>query len=250
MEQLHDLLEYPNRKIYQNKEWFAFSLDSILLANFVTLLPTTKKILDIGTGTAPIPLILSLYTTAKITGIEIQTDVAKLATKSIKINNLEHQIDIINENVINYSNNMPGEQFDIIVCNPPYFKKTDQSVKNENFHKTIARHEIYLDLETVLKITKKLLKNKGVFAIVQRSERFIEVINLFQKYGLEPKKVKFIYSKDNEQSKMFLLEGTKGGKSGLKVEAPLVIYKADDSYTQEYLKFIKGGIRNETAKKL
>ncbi len=250
MKQLHDLLEYPNRKIYQNKNWFSFSLDSVLLANFVTLLPTTKKILDIGTGTAPIPLILSLYTKAKIIGVEIQKDIAALAMETINTNNLTDQIEIVNDNIINYYNTSLNEQFDIIVSNPPYFKKTEGFQANKDVHKTIARCELYLSVEEVLKVSKKLLKNKGVIAIVHRTERFIEIINLFQKHGFEPKKVKFIYSKSNQPSKLFLLEGVKCGKSGLKIEAPLIIYKDDGSYTKEYLDFIKGGILNDKSKKL
>ena len=129
MECLNDLLGYPNRKIYQNTDWFAFSLDSVLLANFVTILPRTKTILDIGTGTAPIPLILSLNTKAKIVGIEVQEDLAHLALKSVQYNQLDDQISIVQKDVQSYAEEMESDSFDVIVSNPPYFK-----VEKNNFH--------------------------------------------------------------------------------------------------------------------
>lgn len=235
MEVLYDLVGYSNRKLYQNSDWFCFSLDSILLANFVTLSPKTKRILDLGTGTAPIPLILSLYTKAKIVGLEIQQDLATLAQKSIQYNHLEEQIQILPTDMKIYASQMQSDQFDIIVSNPPYFKATNQSYYNQELHKTIARHEVTIQLEEIFQIAKKLLKNKGIFAIVHRTERLVELLNLFQKYGLEPKKIQFVYPKKDMDSNIVLIEGMKNGKSGLKLLAPLYIHKEDGTYSKEYL---------------
>lgn len=239
MERLNDLLEYSNRKIYQNSNWFAFSIDSVLLANFVTLTPSNKRILDIGTGTAPIPLILSLKTKAHITGVEIQEDVAKLAEKSIKYNHLEKQIDIVSQDIKEFSRSMESDSYDVIVCNPPYFKVNEKSYHNIDFHKTLARHELTLELEEVFRCVKKLLKNNGVFAMVHRTSRIIEILNLYKKYGLEPKKIQFIYPKKNQESNLVLIEGVKNGRMGTKVLSPLIVHEDDNRYTKEYLKFIE-----------
>ena len=152
------LLGYKDMYIVQNPEMFKFSLDSVLLPNFVTINKTTKEILDIGTGNAPIPLILSRYTDAHITGIEIQKEVAEMAKESVEINFLGNKIDIINDDINRYYLNLKDKKYDIITCNPPYFKSTEESLKNLSEYKTIARHEVTLTLENLVKISKALLK--------------------------------------------------------------------------------------------
>lgn len=246
MEQINDLLNYPNRKIYQNSDWFSFSLDSVLLANFVSLFPSHKRILDIGSGTAPIPLILSLRTKAKIIGIEIQKDVAKLAVKSIQHNHLENQIQVVCDDIKNYTKQLESDSFDVIVSNPPYFKVADGFYKNKDDHKTIARHEINLKLEELFQCVRKLLKNHGTFAMVHRTERLIEILNLFQKNGIEPKKIQLIYPKRNQESNLVLIEGMKNGKVGLRIMPPLVIHDDNNQYTQQYLSFLKGALEYES----
>ncbi len=239
MQQLNDLLGYSNRKIYQNSDWFAFSLDSVLLANFVTLRPSTKKILDIGTGTAPIPLILSLRTKAKIVGIEIQKDVASLAWQSVLENKLEEQINIIGEDVKEYAKTMEADSFDVIVCNPPYFKITSKNFHNQDIHKTLARHEVSLQLESIFGVVRKLLKNNGTFALVHRTERMMEILKLCRDYGLEPKKIQFVYPKVGTNSNIILIEAAKHGKPGIKVVEPLVIHDQNNNYSEQYQQFLK-----------
>lgn len=248
MEKLNDLLDYPNRKIYQNTEWFSFSLDSVLLANFVSLLPSCRKILDIGSGTAPIPLVLSLKTKANIVGIEIQEEVAQLAQKSVIYNHLEDQIQIVCDDIKNYTRQKKSDFFDVIVSNPPYFKVSDGFFSNMDDHKTIARHEVTLELEEVFKCVKKLLKNNGVFAMVHRTERLVEILDLFKQYGIEPKRIQLIYPKQNQESNLVLIEGAKHGKVGLKVLPPLVIHDEENQYTQQYFNFLKGVISHESEK--
>lgn len=250
MEQLNDLLGYQNRKIYQNNEWFSFSLDSVLLANFVTIQPSYQKILDIGCGTAPIPLILSLRAHAKITGVEMQEDVASLAKKSIQYNHLENQIQIICDDIKHYTKQKESDSFDVIVSNPPYFKVSNNFdyVLNDDYHKTLARHEVTLKLEELFQCAKKLLKNDGVFAMVHRTDRFVEILSLFQKYGIEPKKVQFVYPKQNKESNLVLIEGTKNGKTGLRILPPLIIHEEDNQYTRQYLDLLKGGMPDESKK--
>lgn len=231
---INDLLYYKDLKIIQNKNYFNFSLDSVLLPNFVIINPNTKKILDLCTGNAPIPLILSTKTKASIIGIEIQKEIYDLAIESIKINKKD-SIEIINKNAKDIINDYETDTFDIITCNPPYFKYTENSKINDNDQKTIARHEKYIKLEDILKISKKLLKNGGSLCMIHRTDRLIETIELFKKYNVEPKRIQLIYPKEDSESNLFLIDGRKNGNSGLKILKPLFIHNEDGSYREEVL---------------
>lgn len=233
--EINDLVYFKNIKIVQNKDYFNFSLDSILLPNFVEITRKTKKILDMCTGNAPIPLILSTKTDAKIYGVELQKEVYDLAKETIKINNLDNQIELINDNIKNLKKIFDTETFDIITCNPPYFKKKDDSIINENKVKSIARHEIEMELEDVMIISKALLKNEGSLVLVHRTDRLIEIIELMKKHNIEPKRMRLIYPKVNMESNLVLIEGRKNGKEGLKILSPLYIHNDDSSYTSEVL---------------
>lgn len=234
--EINDLVYYKDLKIVQNKDYFNFSLDSVLLPNFVLLTSKTKNILDMCTGNAPIPLILSTKTNASIYGVEIQKEVYDLAQETIKINNLENQIQIINDNIKNLKNRFKTETFDIITCNPPYFKKKEDSIINENKIKSIARHEIEMQLEDIMIVSKAILKNEGSLVLVHRTERLIEIIELMKKHNIEPKRIRLIYPKTNSESNLVLIDGRKNGKEGLKILPPLYIHNEDNSYTNEVLK--------------
>ena len=233
--EINDLVYFKDIKIVQNKDYFNFSLDSVLLPNFVEITKKTSKILDMCTGNAPIPLILSTKTTAKIYAIELQKEVYSLAEETIKINKLENQIKLINDNIKNLKKFFNTETFDIITCNPPYFKKKDGSIINENKVKSIARHEIEMELEDVMIISKALLKNEGSLVLVHRTERLIEIIELMKKHNIEPKRMRLIYPKVNTESNLVLIDGRKNGKDGLKILPPLYIHNEDNSYTKEVL---------------
>lgn len=237
MEVLNDLLGYKNLKIYQNTQMFSFSLDSVLLANFVRINKNVKRILDIGTGNAPIPLILSLRTNAKITAVEIQKEAYNLASKTINYNNLENRIDLVNIDINQYAKMVETEFFDIITCNPPFFKITENVKMNDSEYKKIARHEIMLNLEQIILIAKKLLKNNGTINLVHRPDRLIEIISVMKQCNIEPKRIKIIYPKKGECANILLIEGVKNGKSGLKIEPPLIAHNNDGSYTDEILKY-------------
>jgi len=235
MEVINDLVGYKDLKIYQNTEWFSFSLDSVLLPNFVTLNKNIKIIMDLGCGNAPIPLILSTKTDAKIIGVEIQKDSYDLAVKSVKYNNLENQIELLNMDMKELKNLYSGDSIDVITCNPPYFKYSETSNLNDDIHKIIARHEKMITLEDILIVSKYLLKNNGVLAMVHRTDRLIEIISLFKKHNFEIKKLRFIYPKENTESNMMLIEGRKNGNVGLKLLPPLYAHNEDGSYTEEVL---------------
>lgn len=232
----NNLLNYPNLKIMQDTDLFKFSLDSIILPNFITIKPTVKRILDIGCGNAPIPLILSTKTKAKILGIEIEKKSFNLAKENIKINNLDKQITIINDDIRTYYKNQESDQFDLIFCNPPFFKLNNETQINNNKIKATARHEITLSLEDIIIISKKLLKNNASLALIHRPERFIEIIELLKKHNLEPKKIRFFYSKKDKNADMLLIEATKNGKPGIQVLPPIICHLNNGKYTKEILK--------------
>ncbi len=233
MKVVNDLLGYDNLKIVQNSDWFSFSLDSVLLPNFVTLNKDVKNILDLGTGNAPIPMILSTLTHAHIYGIEIQKDVYEMGKESIDINDLTSQIQLINDDMKKLDKYFEANFFDVIVCNPPYFKLEELSKKNDDEHKTIARHEEKITLSEIVAIAKKYLDNNGVFAMIHRSDRLIEIIEEMRKNNIEPKKIQLIYPKKNTNSNMVLIEGRKNGKPGLIIKEPLIIHNENGEYLDE-----------------
>ena len=216
MEVLNDILGYPNRKIYQNTDFFSFSLDSVMLANFVTVRLRDKEILDLGTGNGVIPLILSLRTDKKIEGVEIQEKLYSLASKSVSYNHLDNQISIVCSDMKDYVSKNTIERFDVVTCNPPYFKVNDKNYFNDSSEKTIARHEVKISLEEVVMVASKVLKNNGTFAMVHRTERLLEIFDLFRKYHIEPKRIRFVYEFVHKPSTLVLIEGVKHGKQGLK----------------------------------
>jgi len=233
MKVINYLLGYKDLKIVQDNEMFNFSLDSVLLPNFVTLNKKIDRILDIGCGNAPIPLILSTKTNAKITGVEIQKEVYDLAIESVNINKKENQINIINKDINDYYKEIETDSFDVITCNPPFFKYIETSNINKNDYKTIARHEVKLNLNQLFSIAKKLLKNNGVIAIVHRPERFVEVVEEMKKNNIEPKRVQFVYPKKNMEANIMLIEGSKNGKPGLKILPPIYSHKDNGEYTED-----------------
>lgn len=214
--QLNDLFDYPNRYIYQNPNGFKFSLDSILLAEFVKIKPNAK-ILDMCTGNAPIPLILSLQTKSEIIGFEIQKEISDLAIESIKYNNLEKQIKIYNEDIKNIEKIFPGKYFDIITCNPPYFKynKNNQEL-NKNEIKSLARHEVTITLEDIFKIVSQVLKDNGSFYLVHRLERLDEIILNAEKNKLKVKEMQIVVTKENDP-KIVLFCFKKHSQWGIKI---------------------------------
>lgn len=218
--ELNDLYD-TGFKIYQSKDYFKFSLDSLLLANFVEFNFTDKLVLDLCTGNAPVPIILSENKKIKIYGFELQKEIFELAVKSIKVNQIDN-VEIINDDVKNSLNYFPGNNFDIVTCNPPYFKYTKNSIINENEIKSIARHEIKITLEDIIKIATKQLKAKGKFYIVHRSDRLIEIINCLNKYNFGIKKLQFVYSSIDANSSMVLIEAKKDCKNDVKVLKPII----------------------------
>ncbi|MGN1298598.1 MAG: tRNA1(Val) (adenine(37)-N6)-methyltransferase [Candidatus Scatovivens sp.] len=231
-----DDLEYEGLKIIQNSEWFCFGIDSILLSDFAKEIKNKSKVLDIGTGTGIISILLSKKSKAeKIYGIEVQKDVAEMAKRSIKFNKLENKIEIIHDNIKNINKYLENNTIDAIVTNPPYKKELTGKI-NINKNKLISRHEVECTLEDIIKISYKLLKPKGEFYMVHRTDRLSEIIFKLKKYRLEPKQIRFVYSDLQKESKMVLIKAVKDGKEFMKVDKPLIVYNNKGQYTDEILK--------------
>ena len=233
MKRLDDVLGYDHLKIYQDSNFFSFSLDSIILANYCSIRLRDKKIIDFCTGNGVIPLILSKRTSNKIIGVEIQEKLYQLALDSVSYNHLENQISILHGDIKDYSS-QNRDLYDLVLCNPPYFEVHDVNYFNLSYEKMIARHEICLNLHDLCGCAKKVLKEHGTFCIVHRSDRLMDILFEFRQANIEPKRIKFVYETIDTPSNLVLVEGQKMGKVGLKIEKPLILYHVDGSITEEY----------------
>ncbi len=237
MEEIHELLGYKNIKIIQNDNMFSFSCDSMLLAYFVNTNYRTKNIIDLGCGNAPIPLYLTLKTDAKIYGIDIQKEICDMAQRSVKLNNLDEQIEIINADIKDIYKTVGTNHFDIVTCNPPYFKYKESSNINKNDYLTIARHEIKITLEEIVIEAKKLLNEGGSLYMVHRVERLSEIIDVLNKHHFEIKRLQFMYPKVNsDEALLVIFEAKNNAKSSMKVLKPFYMYDESGNYTDDALK--------------
>lgn len=231
-----DDLEFKNLKIIQNRKGFCFGMDSVLLSDFAKEIKHHAKVLDLGTGTGIISILLCGKTDLeKVIGIEIQKEVADMASRTIQLNDLQDKFEVIHENILNLNHIYQNQSFDVIVTNPPY-KKKNTGIMNEKEEKIISRHEITADLEGFIKISKDLLKDNGEFYMVHRPERLVDILSLMRKYKIEPKILRFVYSDQNKEPKLILIKGVKNAKPFLKVEKNLYIYDENGKYTEEILK--------------
>ncbi len=229
-----DDLEYKGLKIVQNKNWFCFGIDSVLLSNFAKEIKNNSTVLDLGSGTGIISILLSKKINAKkIIGVEIQKDVYEMSKKSILLNDLQN-VEFINEDIKNLNNIIKNNSCDAIVTNPPYMKN-NSGIKNDNEYKLISRHEIKCNIEDIIKISSKLLKDNGELYMVHRPDRLVGIIETLRKYKLEPKKIRFVHSRQGENSNLVLIKAIKNSGEFLKVEKPLYIYKEDNKYTDEVM---------------
>ena len=223
MKEINDLYDY-GYKIVQNSDYFKFSLDSMLLSNFVGINMSDSKLLDFCTGNCPVPIILS-NSIKNIVAFEVQKEIYELGVESLKLNNINN-VRLINDDIKNIGNYYEEGYFDIITCNPPYFKVIDSSRINDNNVKAIARHEILIKLEDIVSLAYKFLRDKGKLYIVYRPDRLMELLKLFDKYRFGVKKMQCCYNNSDSLSSMILIEAMKNGQDDLKILAPL--------YTENY----------------
>lgn len=231
-----DDLEYKGLKIIQNKNGFCFGIDSVLLSDFAKDIKKGARVLDLGTGTGIISILLCGKTDLKeIIGVEIQDEVYDMAKRSAELNNLENRFKVINEDIKGISKKFPANSFDAIVTNPPY-KRENSGLQNENKIQQISRHEVMCNIEDIAKEASNLLNSNCSIYIIHRPDRLVDIIQALKKYKLEPKNIRFIYPKINKEPNLVLIKATKNGRPFLKVEKPLFVYNEDGSYCKEILK--------------
>ena len=231
-----DDLEFNGLKIIQNKNGFCFGIDSVLLSDFAKNMRKNSKVIDLGTGTGIINILLSGKTTAKeLVGVEVQEEVADMAKRSVKLNGVEGKIEILNKNILDLSNIYNKGYFDVVVTNPPY-KKINTGLINEENKKMISRHEITANLRDFIHISSYLLKDHGEFFMVHRPERLVDILWTMREEKIEPKKIKFVYPNENKKTNLVLIKGVKNGNSFLEFEDNLYVYNQNGNYTDEILK--------------
>lgn len=231
-----DDLEIKNYKIIQKKDGFCFGIDSVLLSDFAKDIRNGSNVIDLGTGTGILPILLCAKTKInKIIGIEIQQEIAEMAKRSVYLNNLQEKIDIINCDIKNINKYISKNEFDVIITNPPYMKENTGKI-NINEKKLISRHEITANLEDFIIISKELLKDNGSFYMVHRPNRLIDICYLLRKHKLEPKILRFVYPKINSEANLLLIKAVKNGGDFLKIKEPLYVYNENGKYTDEILK--------------
>ena len=230
-----DDLQCNGLYLIQDPDKFCFGIDAILLSNFVKV-KKNGHVVDLCTGSGIVPILLSAKTGAKkITGIEIQSDIADMARRSVSYNKLDEKIDIINDDISNALKYINNCSVDSVCVNPPYMKDTT-AIKNPDLPMAIARHELLTDLETVINIASKLLKESGKFFMIHRPNRLSEIFASMRKNRIEPKRLRFIHPYIESKANLVLIEGAKGSGVWMDVEPPLVVYKDKNVYTDEVLK--------------
>lgn len=239
-ERIDFLLADESMKIIQSPSCFAFSLDAVLLAHFAHIPIKGGRILDLCTGNAVIPLLLSKRTQAEIVGVEIQERIFHMAERSIALNNLTDRLSVIHGDLKEMQPVLGHSNFDVVTCNPPYFRSPRETEYNENEYLTIARHEVCCTLEDVVRACKLHVRPGGKVAMVHRPGRIVDIIDLFREYKLEPKRIRFVYPKFGKEANMLLIEGIRDGKPDIKILPPLYIYNEDGTYTEEARSIIYG----------
>lgn len=227
-----DELQRNGYRIIQNPEKFCFGMDAVLLSGFAKA-KQGSNVLDMGTGTGIIPILMEAKTqAAHLTGLEIQEESADMAKRSVLLNGLEEKIDIIQGDIKEAGQIFGGASFDVVTCNPPYMIG-QHGIANPDAPKAIARHEVLCTLEDVVSQAAKVLRPGGNFYMVHRPFRLSEIIVMLVKYRLEPKRMRLVYPFADKEPNMVLIEANRGGKSRMTVEKPLIVYKEQGVYTDE-----------------
>lgn len=227
-----DFIQRKGYKVIQNPEVFCFGIDAVLLADF-SKVKKKDKVLDIGTGTGIIPILMfARYENKSYVGIDIQKDMIEMANRSIKMNKIEDHIEMRCLNIQDIMDYYPAGSFDIVTTNPPYMKG-NAGLVSDNMAKMIARHEITCSLEDIIKNAAYVLRDKGHFYMIHRPHRLVDIMALMRQYRLEPKRLQMVHPSKGKAPTMVLIEGIKYAKAELIVEPPLYIYNRKGKYTDE-----------------
>lgn len=227
-----DDLQRNGYRIIQKKKGFCFGMDAVLLSGFAQV-KEGEVAVDLGTGTGIIPILLEAKTKGKhFTGLEIQEEMAEMAGRSVRLNQLENRVDIVRGDIKEASRLFGKASFDVVTSNPPYMND-NHGLKNPELPKAIARHEVFCTLDDVCREASLLLKSGGRFYMVHRPHRLAEIITALKTYKLEPKRMKLVHPFVDKEANMVLIEAVRGGRSMMKVEAPIIVYREPGVYTQE-----------------
>ena len=227
-----DDLQCKGLRLIQNTEGFCFGIDAVLLSNFCEI-RKDWNVIDLGTGTGIVPILLAGKTQAKeIIGVEVQEEVAEMAARSVRLNGLEERVKILPQDLNKVLENVEPHSFDAVTSNPPYMNE-GAGLLNPESMKAISRHEVKCTLEDVIRVASKLVKDRGHFYMVHRPHRLVDIIHYCRKYKLEPKKLRFVHPNKSKKPNILLLQCVKYGKPELKFMDPLYVYETDGSYTEE-----------------
>lgn len=218
--------------LIQNPSWFCFGIDAVLLSSFANVKPGAKC-LDLGCGNGVIPILMSGKTKGEhFTGLEIQADIADMARRSAAYNKISDRVEIVTGDIKEAGNIFAADSFDVVTSNPPYLTK-EKGRSNDAGHKAVARHELLCTLEDVVAAAARMLRPGGHFFMVHRPFRLAEIIQTMAAHKIEPKRMRLVHPYVDKEPNMVLIEGTKGGNSGMVVEPPLIVYKEDRTYTDD-----------------
>lgn len=218
--------------LIQNPSWFCFGIDAVLLSSFAKVKPGAKC-LDLGCGNGVIPILMSGKTKGEhFTGLEIQADIADMARRSAAYNKISDRVEIVTGDIKEAGNIFAADSFDVVTSNPPYLTK-EKGRSNEAGHKAVARHELLCTLEDVVAAAARMLRPGGHFFMVHRPFRLAEIIQTMAAHKIEPKRMRLVHPYVDKEPNMVLIEGTKGGNSGMVIEPPLIVYKEDRTYTDD-----------------
>lgn len=227
-----DDLKRNGYRIIQKKGGFCFGMDAVLLSGFARVREGGAA-LDLGTGTGIIPILLEAKTEGRyFAGLEIQEEFAEMAARSVRLNGLEGRVEIVRGDLREASRIFGRASFDVVTSNPPYMNDS-HGLKNPELPKAIARHEVLCTLEDVCREAAALLKPGGSFFMVHRPHRLAEIISTLKAHKLEPKRMKLVHPFVDRDANMVLLEAVRGGRSMMKVEAPVIVYREPGVYSEE-----------------
>ncbi|MBR5153088.1 MAG: tRNA1(Val) (adenine(37)-N6)-methyltransferase [Clostridia bacterium] len=229
-----DDLQLNGLKLIQNPDWFCFGVDAVLLADYAAKnIKKGSTVLDLCSGNGIIPLLLSQKSPAgSLIGLEVQPEVADMANRSVKLNGLSHKIHVKTGDLKEAPEQFGRSFFQYITCNPPY-KEAGGGLLTQADPVRIARHEILCTLEDVVRVSSILLEPLGKLCMIHRPERLIEIIDCMKRYGLEPKRLRFVHPYPHKTATMILIEAVRGGKPKLFLDPPLYIYQSPGVYSQE-----------------
>lgn len=235
-----DQLAPAGVQIIQSPSVFAFSLDAVLLADFAQV-SRKSKVIDLAAGNGAVGLFIAGRTHADVTMVELQPRLADMAQRSIALNHMTDHVRMLNIDLATTWDHAEKDSFDVVTCNPPYFKVRPNDVQNPNEALALARHELTVNFDTVARISAGLLKTGGKCFIVHRPDRLPELLTTLVKHDLAPKRIRFVHSKEGREANMVLIEARRGGKpDGVRILSPVIVYGADGAYTPEVAALLHG----------